>query len=342
MQVPEKGLCEGILVTVCLAHILLAPYTKVEESFALQAAHDFMNTDSLADYDHQSFPGVVPRTFVGSLMLSLSARPFHWLVKLSGAPLIWEQYWIRAVQGCYVYIAFSRFNAAVAGRYGGDAASFTALVTAVQFHLPFYMTRTLPNTLAMPLVLLALEAWLFGRYTTALGFLAVATVIFRCDILILLAPLTLQILLQRQVSLRDVVWIGSTWGVGALSLTVCVDSILWERLIWPEGAVLLFNTVENRSAEWGVHPAGWYFTNALPRAMTATALLVPLGLLRNPAALFRFSWQPDTYTLRLLLPPLAFIGLYSALPHKELRFIFPALPVFNAAAGRQKTYPTAY
>jgi hypothetical protein len=43
-------------------------------------------------------------------------------------------------------------------------------------------------------------------------------------------------------------------------VSVCID-----RLLWPEGIVLFFNTVENRSSEWGTYPWHWYFTNAIPK-----------------------------------------------------------------------------
>ena len=72
-----------------LLHLYLAPYTKVEESFNIQAVHDILRfgipywnnaaEDFRAQYDHFTFPGAVPRTFVGALVLAGVGRPFIWL-----------------------------------------------------------------------------------------------------------------------------------------------------------------------------------------------------------------------------------------------------------------------
>ena len=72
-----------------LLHLLVAPYTRVEESFHVQAIHDIETygipsldeaTNYLQEhYDHFKFPGAVPRTFIGALVLSGLSRPFIWL-----------------------------------------------------------------------------------------------------------------------------------------------------------------------------------------------------------------------------------------------------------------------
>lgn len=84
----------SIIPAVILLHLLAAPYTKVEESFHIQAAHDILtygipsplHLDSAAiaaefqsNYDHFSFPGAVPRTFVGALGLASASWPIVWL-----------------------------------------------------------------------------------------------------------------------------------------------------------------------------------------------------------------------------------------------------------------------
>jgi alpha-1,6-mannosyltransferase len=74
-----------------MAHLFLSPYTKVEESFNLQATHDILTygvptrnvTAIAANFDHVDFPGAVPRTFVGALLLAAISSP---LIRFAKTP----------------------------------------------------------------------------------------------------------------------------------------------------------------------------------------------------------------------------------------------------------------
>lgn len=79
--------------------------------------------------------------------------------------------------------------------------------------------------------------------------------------------------------------------------------------------------IPRRSHEWGVQPWHWYLTSALPRALHAG---YPLAL---AAPLLDRRARP------LLFVAAGFVALYSKLPHKEVRFLFPVLPLWNLAAA---------
>jgi hypothetical protein len=80
---PTESVLTLLLISVILLHLSVSPYTKVEESFNIQATHDILTYGvNLADpeahiaenYDHVKFPGSVPRTFVGAVTLSFLAN----------------------------------------------------------------------------------------------------------------------------------------------------------------------------------------------------------------------------------------------------------------------------
>ncbi|GMP62157.1 hypothetical protein CsSME_00024360 [Camellia sinensis var. sinensis] len=59
-----------LLGSIAAFYVFMVPYTKVEESFNVQAMHDILyHRHHLENYDHLDFPGVVPRTFIGKFEL---------------------------------------------------------------------------------------------------------------------------------------------------------------------------------------------------------------------------------------------------------------------------------
>lgn len=208
----------------------------------------------------------------------------------------------------------------------------------------------LPNTFALAVVLQSYAYWVQGRVRLAASLLVGATAVFRCDLLLLLGPAGLSWLCFLQLTIPQALEVGILTGIVALTVTVPFDSLLWQRPLWPEGEVFYFNTILGKSKEWGTSPWHWYFSSALPKAMLLTLLLVPLSTFRfadrdvavegSLRGRGKKRWPPmtaasliDTEWLQYTLPVFGFVALYSFLGHKEMRFIFPALPLLNLAAA---------
>lgn len=73
-------LLDGLIPAFILIHLYVAPYSKIEEAFNLEATHDILkygtSKEAIAHhYDHVVFPGPVPRSFVGALALAAFSRP---------------------------------------------------------------------------------------------------------------------------------------------------------------------------------------------------------------------------------------------------------------------------
>lgn len=312
----------ALLAAIALA-LAAAPLSKVEESFNLQACHDLLRHGParLLRFDHLAFPGVVPRTFVGPLALSALAAPVvalaEWLAARGDG--LAGQLVVRAALGLASWGALARVRAALETEFGARTAALFTLVSACQFHLPFYASRTLPNTFALVLCNLALAAYVARRWREMVVWYALAIALFRADVVVLFAPLMLLCWASGEVPVARSVALGSAVGLAAIAASVVIDSYFWRRWLWPEGEVLFFNTVLNRSSDWGVSPPLWYFTRALPMALGPTCAVLPLAAYLEPRV-----W-------RYLLPATCFVALYSLLPHKELRFVFPALPCANIA-----------
>jgi len=388
----------SFLLASSLFGLIMCPYSKVEESFQLQATHDLYyhgigyavreqclrvwnNTTSstILPYDHLQYPGVVPRTFTGPLVLSFLCQvlllPFS-IFNIDVSPNLVQFVarfcllsfnlfgWIRLAYTIDRISLVSPMSLLPKTNIGMTEGSWLLLITACQFHIPYYSSRMLPNTFAMVIVLQSYSYWLEKKIRTAAAFIVFGTTVFRCDLLLLLGSMGLSWIFQRELSISDALKVGILTGILSLVLSASLDSLLWQRLIWPEGEVFYFNTILGKSKDWGVSPWHWYFTSALPKAMLLTLFLVPLSMCRivENIATTEKKWRRlpniakekydrryelfwvDNLWLRYIIPIFGFIVLYSFLGHKEMRFIFPALPILNlgAAIGMSKLTQIAF
>jgi alpha-1,6-mannosyltransferase len=159
--------------------------------------------------------------------------------------------------------------------------------------------------------------------------LTASGIIFRSEIAILLAVQTLYLLLQGRTSLTREVIPAGIFGVAiGLGITVSVDSFFWQRFpLWPEWIGFVYNTIQGKSADWGVSPWHYYFVNAIPRLLLnpiAWGLCIPLALANQATR---------KTSLDILLPLMTFVAIYSILPHKEWRFIIYIIPSLTSVAA---------
>jgi alpha-1,6-mannosyltransferase len=321
----------------------------VEESFNLQATHDFLllGPKKLEEFDHWLFPGPLPRTCIGAFLLSALATPYK---NLDGIQL---QIIVRSILGLFVAFSLARIRFAVARNLGLEVSRWFILVCSVQFHLMFWSSRTLPNVFAFGIVNLALGNWIdltgpvyneyVPRVPTSLTkqteraknrvnshswmvwLLVFASIVFRMEVAVFSGCLLVTLwIFQEGMSEQDA-WNLLTDGffasVFSLSLTVGIDRWFWKGWIWPEFNSFVYNAIEGKSANWGVSPRWYYFTNLLPRISMAALPLALMGA--------TMSRRMRLY----LLPCFTYMAIYSMLGHKEWRFIVYVLPLVNIVAA---------
>ncbi|KAJ7592689.1 glycosyltransferase family 22 protein [Mycena floridula] len=333
-------LLDGLILGCGWAHVLVAPYTKVEESFNLHAVHDVLmygvHPSAVQHYDHFTFPGAVPRTFVGSVLLAAISTPIIQLANYLGyvSTKFDLQIIVRLVLASINAFGLCLLRRAVSRRFGRPTSFFFALLTISQFHVPFWMGRTLPNMFALFPVNLGMYLVLdrapnskrpsTKSVGTAISLLTFTAVVFRAEVLMLLAPLTFgYVLVTRYIGLYSVIKVGLISGLASIALSMAVDSYFWQKpFLWPEFQSIYFNVYQGKSSDWGVEPFHVYFTSHLPKLLLVALPLSAIGFLS------------DGRIRRLLIPCMAFVGFLSYLGHKEWRFIVYVVPLFNIAAAR--------
>lgn len=326
MLLMQNGSYRNLLVLlfslINVFFLVMCPYTKVEESFNLQAIHDLIYCGkNVSCYDHIQFPGVVPRTFIGPITLYLMSLPLQIMSYAFGKFCL--QYIARATLCLLVISGVSKFSSSAEKVFGRQVALYFLAISCTQFHLSFYSSRPLPNIFALVLVLHALAAWLEKNMTLFIWLAGLSIIFFRFELILLFGVCFLVSLIKNDVSIFSHIDSIIKAGVCGLVTTFMIDRYFWQRWLWPESEVMYFNLVLNKSSDYGVSPFHWYFTSALPRALLSSMIFIPWGLRSD------FS-----RCVTILLPALSFVTIFSLLPHKELRFIIYTFPLFNLVAAK--------
>ncbi|KAI9668873.1 MAG: dolichyl-P-Man:Man(7)GlcNAc(2)-PP-dolichol alpha-1,6-mannosyltransferase [Alyxoria varia] len=168
-----------------------------------------------------------------------------------------------------------------------------------------------------------------ARSRRAIALITGAGVIFRSELAILLAMLSISFFLTQKNSLKNVVFpTGLAAAPAALFVTVSIDSFFWQAFpIWPEFIAFRYNTLVGKSAEWGTSPWHFYITTAIRKLMMnpmSYDVCLPIGA---------FVYATRRFSLKTLFPLAGYVCLYSILPHKEWRFIVYIIPPLTAVSA---------
>lgn len=331
-------------------HLIKAPYTKVEESFSIQAIHDIINygVSDISQYDHIKFPGAVPRSFIGPLVIAYLTKPLLFFSNLwnkgaSVAPTQMEtQLLVRGViaftnclsifylkekfqhlvdkeSGAAVDEEGNKKNVKVANDFSfSSSGSWFLLFFMSSFHMMFYCSRPLPNfVLAFSMTNVALGLVLAGSSNLAIAILAFSAIVFRIEIAALGVAVTLLSIYYKKISLAKAARFGVMGLSLGITLSLFIDSYFWNNWGIPEVDSFIFNVLEGNSASWGTESPLAYINKYIPMIF-----LPPTVIILN---YFSLRFAPTELKI------VAFAGyihvlLMSLQPHKEWRFILYAIP----------------
>ncbi|GMM31877.1 dolichyl-P-Man:Man(7)GlcNAc(2)-PP-dolichol alpha-1,6-mannosyltransferase [Martiniozyma asiatica (nom. inval.)] len=214
--------------------------------------------------------------------------------------------------------------------------------------------------MALPFILTSFAMFISGNIPQATILLAFVGTTMRFEVLIFTVIIGSVAYLRGLANLRLLLLnfiIGSA--SGAL-LSFKLDSLFYLKSTLPELNGFIFNVLLNKSADWGVEPWYYYFTNYLPKLYIGNGLMVPLFailfLLSCPIKwLFKFKRNDENLsfvdnvvnacyeldrvnyhleTVRsLFVASLLYLLLMSFNGHKEWRFIVYAIYPINMGAA---------
>ena len=226
--------------------------------------------------------------------------------------------------------------------YGQPEATKAALLlTTLSPWNWFCATRTLSNSLETMLTVAGLSYWPWEWFSPssintadksklhAALVLAATACLLRPTNVILWATLTLTMLHghSNRARLQKLVTGVLSCGSAVLAVSVSTDRAFYGKWTFPPLQFLYFNLVQSLATFYGQNRADYYLTEGLPLLLTTALPFAGLGMwnaLRQPTPIKRFA---------LAMTVLVMTGALSMISHKEVRFLYPLLPVLHVLAA---------
>lgn len=300
------GAVSGLIARVWFAFTddgLLWPdeyYQSLEPAHRAVFGYGWQAWEFLEGARHWTLPGLI------AAVMKLSGAQYLAAVEL--------MFCLAGVATGFAVYALARAQAADPLHAAVGAVAFWCMGFAV-YCAPRAMGETLsalPVTLAFALLLSSPQRW---KLLLAGALLSLAVGLRLQNGIFCLGALWL---VWRQRS--GLGWLLASLVAGAL-VYGGIDWLTWGRPFHSALVYLRFNVLEGKSSDFGTAPVFFYAA----RLVTAEGLtVVPL------VALAVRSWAVRR---EVLWVSLAFLLVHSFIPHKELRFIFPLLPLLAAQAA---------
>ncbi|XP_028429109.1 GPI alpha-1,2-mannosyltransferase 3 [Perca flavescens] len=230
--------------------------------------------------------------------------------------LIWLP---RIIQALFAAFADVKFFFLIRKLESRDVAQWTFFCHMCSWFSWYCCTRTLTNSMETTITCLALFYFpLPGSKTHSskiyLTLVALA-VIVRPTALIVWFPLLMYHFWQEDNKLRLITHNVIPIGALAVVISTVIDCIFYEKWTMVQFNFLKFNVFNSVADFYGSHPWHWYFTQGFAVVIGPH---LPLFLHGCSLAFRRY---------KILLAAVVWtIVVYSLLPHKEFRFIYPVLP----------------
>ncbi|XP_040890506.1 GPI mannosyltransferase 3 [Toxotes jaculatrix] len=232
----------------------------------------------------------------------------------------------RIIQALLAVFADVKFFFLIRTLESQDVAKWTFFCHLCSWFTWFCCTRTLTNSMETTITCLALFYFpLSGSKTHSskkyLSLVALA-VIVRPTALIVWFPLLLYHFWQEDNKLRLITHNYIPIGALAIVISTVIDCLFYEKWTMVQFNFLKFNVFHGVADFYGSHPWHWYLTQGFAVVIGSH---LPLFLHGCTLAFKRYKilWATIVWT----------IMVYSFLPHKEFRFIYPVLPFCMVFCG---------